>query len=119
MPEQDKRVVRATLRCLRLDLAQEVGPDELKVALRTVVDDMAADPTYLLPCPLVDAEHAVIEKANLLATDEAAHRERIEALTDRHAIKVKTGDRRAALWRDKDGTWWLLAAGRRKDPRRG
>jgi len=58
MPEQDKRVVRATLRCLRQDLAQEVGPDDLKVALRTVVDDMAADPTYLLPCRLVDAEHA-------------------------------------------------------------
>jgi hypothetical protein len=119
MPEQAKRVVRATLRCLRQDLAQEVGPDELKVALRTVVDDMAADPTYLLPCPLVDAEHAVIEKANLLATDEAAHRERIEALTDRYAIKVKTGDRRAALWQDEDGTWWLLAAGRRKNDTAG
>ena len=119
MPEQDKRVVRTTLRCLRQDLAQEVGPDELKVALRTVVDDMAADPTYLLPCPLVDAEHAVIEKANLLATDEAAHRERIEALTDRYAIKVKTGDRRAALWQDEDGTWWLLAAGRRKNDTAG
>jgi len=119
MPEQAKRVVRATLRCLRQDLAQEVGPDELKVALRTVVDDMAADPTYLLPCPLVDAEHAVIEKANLLATDEAAHRERIEALTDRYAIKVKTGDRRAALLQDEDGTWWLLAAGRRKNDTAG
>ena len=51
MPAQDGRVVRATLRCLREDLAQEVGPDELRIALRTVVEDMAADPTYLLPCP--------------------------------------------------------------------
>jgi hypothetical protein len=119
MPAQDGRVVRATLRCLREDLAHEVGPDELRIALRTVVEDMAADPTYLLPCPLLDAEHAVIEKANLLSTDEAAHRERIEALTDRFAIKVKTGDRRAALWQDEDGTWWLLAAGRRKSDTAG
>ena len=97
------------------DLAQEVGPDELKVALRTSSTTWQLTRRTRCPSPLVDAGHAVIEKANLLATDEAAHRERIEALTDRHAIKVKTGDRRAALWRDKDGTWWLLAAGRRKN----
>lgn len=115
MDQQPKRVVRPTLRCLREDLAQEVGPEELRVALRTIEADMAADPTYLLPRTLVDAEHAVLDKANLIARDEAALRERIDVLTDRHAIKVKTGDRRAALWQDSAGTWWLLAAGRRKN----
>lgn len=30
-----------------------------------------------------------------------------------------TWDRRAALWQDKDGTWWLLAAGRRKNDTAG
>lgn len=111
----DKRLVRPTLRCLVDDLALEVGPDELRVALRTVVEDMGADPTHLLPCSLVDAEHPVLDKANLIASDDAAPRERIVAITDRHVIKVKTGDRRAALWQDDDGIWWLLAAGRRKD----
>lgn len=119
MPLQNRRIVRATLRCLCQDLAHEVGPDDLKIALRTVINDMGTDPTYLLPCPLVEAEHAVIDKANLIATDDAAHRERIESLTDRHAIKVKTGDRRGALWQDEDGTWWLLAAGRRKNDSAG
>lgn len=113
--QQPKRVVRPTFRCLREDLAHEVGPDELRTVLRSFVDDIAADPTYLLPCPLADAEHAVLDKANLIATDDAAQREPIEVLTDRHAIKVKTGDRRAALWQDADGIWWLLAAGRRKN----
>ncbi len=111
----NKRLVRTTLRCLLDELAQGVGPDEVRVALRTVVEDMAADPTYLLPCSLVDVEHPVLDKANLIASDDAAPRERIVAITDRHAVKVKTGDRRAALWQDDAGTWWLLAAGRRKD----
>ena len=116
---EPKRVVRATLRCLREDLAGEIRPEKLRVALRTLVRDMAADPTYLLPCSLVEAAHAVLDKANQLATDEAAVRERIAALTDRHAFKVKTGDRRGALWQDDAGTWWLLAAGRRKNDTAG
>ena len=114
-----QRVVRATLRCLREDLSEEVTPKALRAALRTVLIDIAADPSYLLPCPLVDAQHAVLDKANQLATDAAAVRERIESLTDRYAIKVKTGDRRAALWQDDSGTWWLLAAGRRKNDTSG
>lgn len=113
-PER-KRVVRATLRCLVEDLGQEIGPAPLREALRTVVNDIESDPTYMLPCPLIDAEHAVLNKANLIASDEAAQRERIAALNDRHVIKVKTGDRRGALWQDEEGTWWLLAAGRRKN----
>lgn len=36
-------------------------------------------------------------------------------VTDRACVKVKTGPRRGALWRDEDGQWWLLAAGWRKD----
>ncbi len=116
MTESDNtRLVRPTLRCLLDDLAHEVGPNEVRVALRTLVEDMAADPTYVLPSFLVDAEHPVLDKANLIASDDAAPRERIVVITDRHAIKVKTGDRRAALWQDDAGTWWLLAAGRRKD----
>lgn len=111
----NKRLVRPTLRCLLDELAQEVGPEAVRKALRTIVDDMAADPTYLLPSSLVDAEHPVLDKANLIASDDAAPRERIVAITDRHVIKVKTGDRRAALWQDNAGTWWILAAGRRKD----
>lgn len=111
----NKRLVRPTLRCLLDDLAQEVDPEEMRLALRTVVEDMAADPTYLLPCSLVDVDHAVLDKANLMANDDAAPRERIVAISDRHVIKVKTGDRRAALWQDDAGIWWLLAAGRRKD----
>jgi hypothetical protein len=110
-----ERVVRATLRCLVEDLGQEVGPDAVRTALKTLQADMAADPTYLLPCALVDVEHLVLDKANSIATDDAAPRERIEVLTDRHVVKVKTSDRRAALWQDDDGVWWLLAAGRRKD----
>lgn len=109
------RVVRPTLRCLFEDLTHEVGPEEVRVALRTAGDDIAADPTFLLPLPLADVEHAVVDKANHIATDDAAVRERIEIITDRRVIKVKSGDRRAALWRDDDEVWWLLAAGRRKD----
>lgn len=120
MSEQEqRRIVRATLRCLLEDLGQEVGPEALRDALRTVVADKAEDPTYLLPCALVEAEHQVLDKANLIAADDAAPRERIGVLADRFAIKVKTGDRRAALWRDDDGTWWLLAAGRRKNDTSG
>ncbi|CAN5796732.1 hypothetical protein BH23ACT2_BH23ACT2_07230 [soil metagenome] len=113
--EEGERLVRPTLRCLLEDLAQEVGPDELRVAIRTAEADMASDDTHLLPCPLTDAQHLVLDKANLLAGDEAAERERILAITDRHVIKVKSSDRRAALWQDEAGTWWLLAAGRRKN----
>lgn len=116
---QQKRIVRATFRCLREDLAHEIAPEVLREALRTVVADMAADPMYLLPCLLVDAEHVVLDKANLIAGDDAAPRDRIEALTDRYVIKVKTGDRRGALWEDEEGIWWLLAAGRRKDDTAG
>jgi len=113
--QEGERLVRPTLRCLFEDLAQEVGPDELRVALRTAEADMAADDTYLFPCPLTDADHLVIDKANLLAGDEAAEREPVQAITDRHVIKVKVSDRRAALWQDEAGTWWLLGAGRRKN----
>lgn len=112
---KNNRLVRPTLRCLHEDLAQEVEPDEVRIALRTAIEDMADDPTYLLPCALVDIGHPVLEKANLIASEDAAPRERIVAITDRHVIKVKTGDRRGALWEDDNGTWWLLAAGRRKD----
>lgn len=111
----NKRLVRPTFRCLLDDLAQDVGPEKVRVALRSATQDRAVDPTYLLPCSLVDIDHTILDKANLIASDEAAHRERIVAIADRHAIKVKTGDRRAALWQDDAGTWWLLAAGRRKD----
>ncbi len=51
----------------------------------------------------------------MLARDPAAEREPIAAITDRATVKVKTADRRGALWQDEDGTWWLLAAGRRKN----
>jgi hypothetical protein len=110
-----ERLVRPTLRCLFEDLAHEVGPDELRVAIRTAPADMAGDGTYLLPCALTDAQHLVLDKANLLAGEDAADRERIQAITDRHVVKVKASDRRAALWQDESGTWWLLAAGRRKN----
>jgi hypothetical protein len=113
--EEGERLVRPTLRCLLEDLAQEVGPNELRAAIRTAEADMAADDTYLFPCPLTDARHLVLDKANLLAGDEAAERERIQAITDRYVIKVKASDRRAALWQDEAGNWWLLAAGRRKN----
>jgi hypothetical protein len=97
------------------DLGSEVGPADLRLALGNGQAVVAVDETFLFPCSLADAEHPIIEKANLLATDEAAARERIETITDRYAIKVKTGDRRAAIWRDESGVWWLLAAGHRKD----
>ncbi len=113
-PPED-RLVRPTLRCLIEDLGGEVGPPDLRSALQTAVADMGDDATYLFPCHLAAVEHIVIDKANLLAGDAAAHRERIEAITDRTVVKVKTSNRRGALWRDDEGTWWLVAAGRRKD----
>lgn len=112
---KEKLCVRPTLRCLSEDLGNEVGPDDLRAAIRTFTRDQAEDPNLLLPCPLVAASHSVLDKANMLAGDNRAERERIETISDRYAIKVKTGDRRGALWQDDDGTWWLLAAGRRKD----
>lgn len=36
----DKRIVRSTLRCLVEDLAQELRSDEVRVAVRTLVDDI-------------------------------------------------------------------------------
>lgn len=112
---EEKLCVRPTLRCLLGDLGHEVAPEELRAALRSFAHDQAEDPNVLLPIPLLATSHSVLDKANMLAGDESAERERIETITDRYAIKVKTGDRRGALWQDDDGTWWLLAAGRRKD----
>src|ERR687888_1108698 len=109
------RVVRPTLRCLIEDLGQEVGPAALRAALPTAARDMAADSRYLFPVALVAVEHIVLDKANMLAGSSTAERERIEAITALEAIKVKTADRRGALWQDGEGVWWLLAAGRRKD----
>jgi hypothetical protein len=116
MFDTDKKLcVRPTLRCLLEDLGHEVSPDDLRASIRTFARDQAEDPNFLLPCPLLTTSHAVLDKANMLAGDEGAARERIETISDRYAIKIKTGDRRGALWQDHDGTWWLLAAGRRKD----
>ena len=67
------------------------------------------------PTPLAGVEHLVLDKANMLARDPASEREPIQVITDRAIVKVKTSDRRGALWQDENGTWWLLAAGRRKD----
>ena len=111
----DKRIVRPTLRCLLDELSHEVGPETLKTALRSARKDMASDETYLFPCPLTEAQHLLLDKANLIAADAAAERERIAVISDRFAIKVKTSDRRAALCQDDRGTWWLLAAGHPKD----
>ena len=95
MKAPENRIVRPTLRCLIDDLGNDVGPVELRAALAA-------------------AEHLVLDKANMLAGDATAEREPIEAITDRSTVKVKTSDRRGALWQDDDGTWWLLAAGRRE-----
>ncbi len=112
---EEKLCVRTTLRCLLEDLGHEVAPEDLRTALRSFVHDQEEDPNFLLPVPLLATSHSVLDKANMLAGDESAKRERIETISDRYAIKVKTGDCRGALWQDDDGTWWLLAAGRRKD----
>lgn len=108
-------IVRPTLRCLFDDLASTVGPPELADALRTAQREMTRDPRYLFPIPLSDLSHPVLEKANHLARDEAAHREGIESLRAHDVVKVKTGSRRGALWQGPDGPWWLLAAGVRKN----
>ena len=103
------------MRCLAEDLNPEVEPEALRVALRTAKSEMADDGTFLFPCSLFEVEHLVIDKANLIATDESAEHEPIRAITDRVVTKVKTSDRRGAIWQDVNGRWWLLAAGRRKD----
>ena len=109
------RIVRPTLRCLIDDLGNEVGPTSLRSVLSTARRDMAANSRFLFPVPLAAAEHLLTDKANLLALDPNADREPIVSITDRSAIKVKSSDRRGALWVDTEGTWWLLAAGRRKN----
>lgn len=109
------RLVRPTLRCLFEDLVGEVGPSELAEAALTARQKMVDDPHYVFPVPLTDAEHLLLDKANMLAATAGAERERIQVITDRRVFKVKAADRRGALWQDHDGVWWLLAAGRRKD----
>lgn len=108
-------IVRPTLRCLFEDLASMIGPPELADALRTARAEMSCDARYLFPIRLSDASHPVLHKANHLANDEAADREPIELLREHHVLKVKTGHHRGALWLHPDGTWWLLAAGMRKN----
>jgi hypothetical protein len=115
MKAVDGRVVRPTLRCLLDDLGTEVGPAVLRSALSTAKRGLAAKPRFLFAVPLTATEHAVLDKANLIALDVNADRELIVSISDRSVIKVKTSDRRGALWLDASGTWWLLAAGRRKD----
>ena len=87
----------------------------MREALKTAEADLKADALYLFPVTLDQLRNSVLDKANSLANDLNADRMRIEAITDRHVIKVKTGPDRAAMWRDEDGQWWLLAAGRRRD----
>lgn len=115
MKSPKDRIVRPTLRCLLNDLGSEVRPASLRAALVSAERDMAADSHYLFPVPLVSAEHMTLDKANMLARDSAAQMEPIALISDRVMFKVKVADRRAALWRDNQGVWWLVAAGRRKD----
>lgn len=110
----EERRVRPTLRCLTVDLIADVGPKEVRVALRQDEDLLQGDPTYLLPVALGEIEHALLTKANELASGDGSRLERIQTITDRHVFKVKTGPLRGAMWKDADGQWWLLAAGRRK-----
>ena len=114
MKVPEGRIVRPTLRCLLDDLANEVGPPELRACVPTARRDMAADRRFLFPVALAATQHLVLDRANLLALDSNSDREPIVSITDRSIIKVKTSDRRGALWFDGE-TWWLLAAGRRKD----
>lgn len=104
--------VRPTLRCLSEDLAVDLGSASGDAAsARRVV---AADVTHELPWRLAQIEHPVLTKAR----DSVVHEEsleRLQSITDRAAFKVKTSNRRGAIWRDEDGQWWLLAAGVRKD----
>ena len=115
MKAVEGRVVRPTLRCLIDDLGNEVGPASLRATLSTARRDVAGNSRFLCPVPLSAAEHLLTDKANLLALDPNADRELIVSITDRSVVKVKSSDRRGALWADADGMWWLLAAGRRKD----
>lgn len=115
MKTPSDRIVRPTFRCLLEDLGTELGPAELRDVLGTMLSDVTENSRHLLPVPLAAAQHIVLDKANTLARNPGAEREPIKAITDRATVKVKTADRRGALWRDDDGTWWLLAAGRRKD----
>ncbi len=115
----DVSVVRPTLRCLREDLLGDIGPSELRSTLRTAETAIAQDETYLLPTRLTDIHHPLLSKANELVRDESARHEPISVLTDIVAIKVKTGDRRGAMWRDSSGQWWLIAGGHRKNDTAG
>ncbi len=87
----------------------------MREALKTAEADLNTDALYLFPNTLDQLRNPVLDKANSLANDPNADRMRIKAITDRHVIKVKTGPHRAAMWRDEDGQWWLLAAGHRRD----
>ena len=107
--------VRPTIRCLLEDLRPTIGAGEMREALKTAEADLNTDALYLFPNTLDQLRNSVLDKANSLANDPNADRMRIKAITDRHVIKVKTGPHRAAMWRDEDGQWWLLAAGRRRD----
>ena len=107
--------VRPTIRCLLEDLQPTIGAGEMRQALKTAEADLRANALYLFPVTLDQLRNSVLDKANSLANDPIADRMRIEAITDRHVIEVKTGPHRAAMWRDEDGQWWLLAAGRRRD----
>ncbi len=111
--------VRPTIRCLLEDLRPTIEAGDMREALRTAEADLKDDALHLFPVALDQIQHAVLDKANSLAAGPNADRMRIEAITDRHFIKVKTGPHRAAMWQDEDGQWWLLAAGRRKDDGRG
>lgn len=119
MKVPENKTVRPTLRCLLEDLGNEAGPEELRPALRTARADLEADDLYLLPVHLAAVTHPALAKANEVAGYPPSGRERIEVITDRWVTKVKTGDRRAAMWQDAHGTWWLLAVGRRKNDEAG
>jgi hypothetical protein len=83
--------------------------------MKTVLADIAADGGFLLPIHLQTARHSVLDKAGEVALSDESTHERIVSITDRWLVKIKTSDRRGAMWQDANGTWWLLAAGRRKD----
>lgn len=101
-------VVRPTIRCVLEDLAPELS-GSLLAEIRQALD--ATPGTRLLP----EVGHPLLKRAGEIASDAAAVRELIQVVTDRACVKVKTGPRRGALWRDEGGQWWLLAAGWRKD----
>lgn len=87
----------------------------MAVAVRHSLKAMTEDPHFLFPAELKAIDHPILAKATEIAADSNAPRERVAVISDRVAIKVKTSDRRGAMWQDKEGTWWLLAAGHRKD----